>query len=70
MARATTEADRVPVKHLLALQEGVSENQFAEMEAAKLRLVVPASLLNAYPETIRRRVMTLEQVIAEVRLSG
>lgn len=64
------EADRIPVKHLLTLQEGVSENQFAEMEAAKLRLVVPVSLLNAYPEAIRPRVMTLEQFITEVRLSG
>lgn len=62
------EADRIPVKHLLTLQEGVSENQFAEMEAAKLRLVTPASLLSAYPEAIRARVMTLEQFIAEVRM--
>lgn len=64
------EADRIPRKHLLTLQEGVSENQFAEMEAAGVQLVVPSSLAESYPERVRERLMTLEQFIAEVRLLG
>lgn len=61
------EADRVPQKHLLTLQEGVSENQFAEMEAARLRLVVPAGLVTAFPASVQPRLMTLDQFIADVR---
>lgn len=61
------EADRIPVKHLLTLQEGVSENQYAEMEAAKLQLVVPSNLVLAYPESVRPKLITLDQFIYEVR---
>ncbi|MBA4805728.1 MAG: type II restriction endonuclease [Brevundimonas sp.] len=61
------EADRLPTKHLLTLQEGVSHNQFAEMEAAGLRLVVPSTLMSKYPEAVRPRLMSFERFIAEVR---
>ena len=61
------EADRLPTKHLLTLQEGVSQNQFAEMEAARLRLVVPKTLMDKYPDAIRPKLMTFESFIAEVR---
>jgi hypothetical protein len=62
------EADRVPTKHLLTLQEGVSENQFNEMCAERVKLVVPAALHESYPKPIRPHLMTLESFIAEVRL--
>ncbi len=62
------EADRIPRKHLLTLQEGVSENQFAEMQAAGVQLVVPSSLVESYPKPVREHLTTLEQFIAEVRL--
>ena len=39
-----SEADRLAVKHLATLQEGVSEPQFDEMEKAGIVLVVPKSL--------------------------
>ena len=61
------EADRIPIKHLLTLQEGVSVKQFAQMEAVGLRLVVPAPLMNAYPEEIRGKLISLETFIGEVR---
>lgn len=61
------EADRVPVKHLLTLQEGVSANQFAEMQAANLQLVVPAGLIEKYPASIRPKLMTFDQFIYDVR---
>jgi hypothetical protein len=41
------EADRIPAKHLLTLQEGVSEGQFREMNDAGVRLVVPRALHDA-----------------------
>jgi len=62
------EADRIPRKHLLTLQEGVSENQFAEMRSAGVQLVVPVSLVASFPLAVREHLMTLEQFIAEVRL--
>lgn len=64
------EADRVPTKHLLTLQEGVSENQFAEMEAAKLKLVIPAGLIDVFPESLRPKLITLDQFIYDVRTLG
>lgn len=68
--QVVNEADRIPVKHLLTLQEGVSENQHAEMAAAKVQLVIPTSLIAAFPESIRPRLMTLDQFIYDVRTLG
>ncbi len=62
------EASRIDVKHLLTLQEGVSEGQFREMTEAGVALVVPSVLHNAYPESVRSRLLSLETFIAEVRL--
>ena len=62
------EANRVPNKHLLTLQEGVSENQFNEMTEAGVTLVVPTGLHRSYPEAIRAHLVTLEEFIGEVRL--
>ena len=61
------EADRIPRKHLLTLQDGVSENQFREMKAAAVQLVVPASLHDRYPASVRPHLMSLEQFLSEVR---
>lgn len=62
------EADRIPTKHLLTLQEGVSENQFREMTEAQVKLVVPESIHDAYPDSVRPHLISLESFIAEVRL--
>ena len=62
------EANRIPNKHLLTLQEGVSENQFNEMTDAKVTLVVPSGLQKSYPEKIRTHLVSLEEFIADVRL--
>jgi hypothetical protein len=61
------EADRIPRKHLLTLQEGVSPAQHQEMQAAGVRLVVPASNVKAFPDEVRPDLMTLEHFVAEVR---
>jgi len=62
------EADRIANKHLLTLQEGVSENQFNEMTDAGVTLVVPSDLHESYPESIRPNLVTLEEFIGDVRL--
>ena len=65
--QVTREADRVDIKHLLTLQAGVSLNQFQEMEEAGIQLVVPAPLHTEYHESIRDKLIKLEDFIKEVR---
>jgi len=62
------EADRIQVKHILTLQEGISENQFREMTEARVRLVVPEPLVGSYPQSVRPHLQTFESFIADVRL--
>ena len=62
------EAHRIERKHLLTLQEGVSERQFKEMVDAQVQLVVPAPLIKRYPKSVRPHLQTLESFIADVRL--
>lgn len=59
------EAERIPVKHLLTLQEGVSVSQFRQMKAGGIRLVVPRPLHRSYPEAVRSQLMSLTDFIAE-----
>lgn len=62
------EADRINTKHLLTLQEGVSENQFREMVSEHVQLVVPEPLIERYPEAVRPHLQTLESFIGDIRL--
>lgn len=62
------EADRIPRKHLLTLQEGVSEGQFREMAGAGVQLVVPAGLVTTFPTSVQPHLQTLESFIGDVRL--
>lgn len=61
------EANRVEGIHLFTLQEGVSPNQFSEMEDAEVKLVVPKSLHTKYPEEVRGKLMTLNDFIVETK---
>lgn len=62
------EADRVPVKHLLTLQEGISEGQFSEMHGAGVQLVIPSGLAGKFPKSVQPHLQTLESFIGDVRL--
>jgi hypothetical protein len=62
------EADRIHRKHLLTLQEGVSEGQYLEMAAAGVQLVVPTSLHRSYPNSVKPHLMSFEEFIGDVRL--
>lgn len=61
------EADRIEIKHLLTLQEGVSENQFAEMVKAKVQLVVPTPIISSFPKNVRPHLQSFESFIGDVR---
>jgi hypothetical protein len=62
------EANRIQHKHLLTLQEGVSEGQFREMTGAGICLVVPKKLTSAYPITIQPHLQTLESFMGDIRM--
>ena len=64
------EAARIRTKHLLTLQEGVSEGQFREMQEAGVQLVVPAPLVGKFPGTVQPQLLTFESFIGDVRLVG
>lgn len=57
------EADRIPHKYLLTLQEGVSPHQHAEMVAEGVSLVVPKPLQASYPDEIKPDLVSLEEFI-------
>ena len=60
------EADRIPTKHLLTVQEGVSETQFREMRESGVQLVVPRRLWSHYPAAVRAELLSLDTFVAEV----
>lgn len=62
------EADRIQQKHLLTLQEGISETQFKEMTQAGVQLVIPAPLMQSYSKKIQPHLQTLESFIGDIRL--
>ncbi len=61
------EARRVQTKHLLTLQEGVSEEQFREMRESGVALVAPKALHKFYPQEVRSRLTTLAAFVKETR---
>ena len=44
------EATKLPQKHLLTMQEGISTRQLAEMKKAQITLIVPTPLHSRYPK--------------------
>lgn len=63
-----TEAHRISCKHLLTLQRGVSENQFQQIQEARVRLVVPKELHGRYRSSIRPHLLTLEDFLKSLGL--
>jgi len=61
------EANRIEKKHLLTVQQGISLNQFREMRAHDVQLVVPAEIIKLYHKDIRSEIMTLEGFLGEVK---
>lgn len=64
------EADRIRTKHLLTLQEGVSANQYRQMNESGVRLVVPERHVTRFPSEIRAELITLSGFIQDVRSLG
>jgi hypothetical protein len=62
-----SEAQRIPHKHLLTLEPGISENQTDEMRAKDLQLILPASLHTTYREGQRSWLMNVENFVKVVQ---
>lgn len=60
------EAKKIPRKHLLTLEPGISEAQTDQMEDANLQLVVPASIQASYTQRQRHWLCSLREFIDEV----
>jgi hypothetical protein len=57
------EAQRIPEKHILTIQQGISSNQLKEMHAAKVALVVPEKLHKQYPGDTPITLLNLEEFV-------
>jgi hypothetical protein len=62
------EAAKISEKHLFTLSEGVSPNQFKQMQGSGIRLVVPADSVRKFPVSIRPKLLTLASFIDLVRV--
>ncbi|WKZ31252.1 MAG: type II restriction endonuclease [Candidatus Dojkabacteria bacterium] len=60
------EADRIKVKHLFTLQQGISSNQMKEMTRYNVKLVVPKEYINTYPKEYREGIYSLGQFVRYV----
>lgn len=61
------EADRVPLKHLLTLEPGISESQTAEMKQKHVQLVLPASIHPTYSSGQRKWLMNVAGFLRHVK---
>ncbi len=61
------EAQRVPHKHILTLQQGISANQLNEMHSAGVTLVVPSEIQKQYPGGTKISLLSVEQFIESAR---
>jgi type II restriction enzyme len=61
------EADRIKVKYLFTLQQGISANQLAEMYKYDVRLVVPKPYLKMFPVEFVDKIYSLNDFINHVK---
>lgn len=61
------EAQRIPEKHLLTLQPGISEHQTTEMQQASLTLVLPRRLHETYSQVQRGYLLDVSEFLTLVR---
>ena len=62
-----TEANRVDVKYLFTLQQGISKNQLQEMKDSHLTLVVPNKYISSFPKEYQGEISNLSSFINMVR---
>jgi EcoRII C terminal len=61
------EADRLPVKHLLTLEPGISSAQTGEMTARSVVLVIPVEIHNTFTAAQRRQILTVRAFLDRLK---
>jgi hypothetical protein len=61
------EADRINQKHLLTMETGLSESQLQSMKNHNLLIVVPKGVRDRYPERLHPLLMSVEEMIADIK---
>jgi hypothetical protein len=61
------EADRIKIKHLFTLQQGISKNQLVEMYKYNVCLVVPKAYHSSFPSEFRERILTLDSFVSHIK---
>jgi hypothetical protein len=61
------EADRIPVKHLVTLEPGISTAQTEQMQAHAVQLVVPQAIQPSYSAAQCQWLWSVEQFVDHVR---
>jgi hypothetical protein len=61
------EADKIKVKHLFTLQQGISQNQLREMYDNNVILVVPETYRKTFPKEYQDKIMNLYSFIMYVK---
>ena len=61
------EADRVDVKFLFTLQQGISKNQLREMHDSNLILIVPQKYIASFPQEYQAEIKDLSRFIQMVK---
>lgn len=61
------EADRIKVKHLFTLQQGISKNQLKEMYNYNVCLVVPEPHIKSFPIEYRDKLLSLQGFVEMVQ---
>jgi type II restriction enzyme len=65
--QVTREAPKIHVKHLLTVQQGISQNQLDEISRAGISLVVPSSMQIHYPKSARSGILSVEGFIRHIK---
>lgn len=61
------EAKRIPHKHILTLQHGISSKQLEQMKCNNVTLIVPQDLHSEYPKSFRNNILTIESFLSSMQ---
>lgn len=61
------EGKRVPQKHLITMQRGISSNQLGEMAKANVSLIVPEIFHKHYPKSDEMKLKTIKAFVSDVK---
>lgn len=61
-----SEADRIPLKHLITLEPAISLNQTNEMISQNIQLVIPVPLMDSFSEQQLKNIISLKEFIGSL----